>query len=457
MKKLNFYLLIAVFSSIIIGWVLFSDKSEARNEPPLKADANYREAKQVADSPAALPEAADNEPVAVVKKGSALKKTASVSIRSHEVADSDTDEVSLKDKLLQKGVYFGTALNPADIQLRAPRPKNYLDEISRYFNFYTISVTFKTTENQRGVFTFQAADKMVEFALAHHSKIKGHVLAWGDALPDWVTQGNYSPDELKSILQNHVQTIVKHFKDKYPGAVTEWNVVNEPVCNDAAFNNQTDCYPEGVKKFVWSAIHKPGSTDPTDYIQYAFEWAHAIDPSAKLFLNENNIETSGNPPKLGRLYNLVKSLKQKGVPINGIGFESHIRLFDLNKFNAQTLTKTMNMFADLGLETQISEFDAVMASGLTNTRPAGLIPITNPTATDFKNQAKLYRIFLTACLHAKNCTGFTTWGVWDNTSWTSTYWKGSFYPHLLDANFKPKLSFKSLMDEAKSYKTEKAF
>ena len=57
------------------------------------------------------------------------------------------------------------------------------------------------------------------------------------------------------------------------------------------------------------------------YIADALRTAHAADPNAKLYLNDYNIE--GENAKSNAMYSLVQSLLAQGVPINGVGFESH--------------------------------------------------------------------------------------------------------------------------------------
>ena len=52
--------------------------------------------------------------------------------------------------------------------------------------------------------------------------------------------------------------------------------------------------------------------------------ARAADPNAKLYLNDYNIEGTG--AKSNAMFNLVSSLKQQGVPIDGVGFETHLIL-----------------------------------------------------------------------------------------------------------------------------------
>lgn len=360
----------------------------------------------------------------------------------------------LQSTLLKKGIYFGTPLSPADINLRPPRPQNYLEEVSKYFNFYVLPISWLVSEQKgRGVFDFSYTDKVADFAIAHHAKLKGHALVFGTSLPAWLTNGNFSPDELKAILKNHVQTVVNHYKNKYPGQVIEWNVVNEPTCNGGATTDPETCYPEGVKKNIWSVIHKPGSNDPTDYIQLAFQWAHEADPSAKLFINDDGIEAKAHP-KIERFYSLIKSLVDKHVPIDGVGFECHVRLDTRSRFSASSLAATMDRFADLGLESQISELDVLVNKGsFRGAQALASEPLKMDVVqtSDFQAQAEFYRMFLDAALQAKKCTGFITWGPWDTGSYTFLHWKAPFYPHLLDSNLKPKLAFKYLVNEAKAY------
>lgn len=51
------------------------------------------------------------------------------------------------------------------------------------------------------------------------------------------------------------------------------------------------------------------------------------------------------------LYNLVKSLKSQGVPIDGIGFQSHLIMNQV----PSTMKAGLQGFADLGVEVVITE------------------------------------------------------------------------------------------------------
>jgi GH35 family endo-1,4-beta-xylanase len=55
-------------------------------------------------------------------------------------------------------------------------------------------------------------------------------------------------------------------------------------------------------------------------IAEAFKAARAADPDAKLYLNDYNIEGVG--AKSDAVYNLVKSFKEQGIPIDGVGMQT---------------------------------------------------------------------------------------------------------------------------------------
>ena len=101
-------------------------------------------------------------------------------------------------------------------------------------------------------------------------------------------------------METHITTEVAHYK----GECYAWDVVNEPFNSDGSF----------VSDPFFNAM---GS----GYIADALRTAHAADPNAKLYLNDFNIE--GMNAKSNAMFSLAQSLLAQGVPLNGIGFESH--------------------------------------------------------------------------------------------------------------------------------------
>ena len=59
-----------------------------------------------------------------------------------------------------------------------------------------------------------------------------------------------------------------------------------------------------------------------DWIEAAFRAARAADPGAKLCYNDYN--TDGINAKSTGIYNMVRDFKSRGVPIDCVGFQSHL-------------------------------------------------------------------------------------------------------------------------------------
>ncbi len=57
-----------------------------------------------------------------------------------------------------------------------------------------------------------------------------------------------------------------------------------------------------------------------DFIIKAYQWAHEADSNAFLFYNDYN---EMDATKREKIYRLVKSLKDRGIPIYGLGMQVH--------------------------------------------------------------------------------------------------------------------------------------
>ena len=100
-----------------------------------------------------------------------------------------------------------------------------------------------------------------------------HNLVWHQELPTWVTSGNWTSETLSAAMQLHIHTLVTH----WGGACYSWDVVNEPVDDDAT-----------MRKTIFYNVIGP------DYVALAFQYAAeavtATGKDIKLYLNDYNIE-----------------------------------------------------------------------------------------------------------------------------------------------------------------------
>jgi endo-1,4-beta-xylanase len=282
----------------------------------------------------------------------------------------------------------------------------YRADAAQQFSTVTAENVMKwdTLEPQQGVHDYSQADKLLKFAQQHGQKVRGHVLVWHNQIPSWVTSGDFTADQLRQILHQHITDTVTHFK----GRIWQWDVVNE------AFNEDGT-----LRDTIWLEKLGPG------YIADAFRWAHQADPHAKLFYNDYNIEWTG--PKSDAVYNLVKQLRAQHVPIDGVGFQSHL---DIQYDAPQDMAANMARFDKLGLDTAITEADVRIP-----------LPVTDDK---LQTQAAAYKLLMNSCLATRHCISFTVWGFTDKYSWVPGVFTGEGAANLLDESYAPKPAFRAL-------------
>ena len=212
---------------------------------------------------------------------------------------------------------------------------------------------------------------------AHGQKVRGHTLVWHNQLPSWLTSGTWTPAELRNILRQHILTEAGHFR----GRIWAWDVVNE------AFNDDGT-----LRDTLWLQELGPG------YIADAFRWAHQADPKALLFYNDYNIE--GVNAKSDAVYNLVRQLQAQGVPINGVGLQSHL---GTQYGFPGDIPANMARFARLGLDTAVTEADV-----------RSILPMDS---AKLQAQSAGYSLLLESCLLQRRCISFTVWGFTDKYQW----------------------------------------
>lgn len=278
----------------------------------------------------------------------------------------------------------------------------YADIAGLQFNSITPGNEMKwdAVEKTRGTYNWSGGDAVVNFAQPRYMQVRGHNLVWHSQLPGWLTSGSFSNTDLHSILVKHVTDEVTHFK----GKITHWDVVNEPFNEDGTYRADLWYNQLGVS-----------------YIADALTAARAADPAAKLYVNDYNIEGTG--AKSDGMYNLVKSLKQQGVPIDGVGFQGHFILGQV----PSTFKANLQRFADLGVDVAITELDIRM------TTPA--------TATTLQQQANDYTTVVNDCLGVSRCKGITVWGFTDSDSWVPSTFPGQGAATPYDENYQPKPAY----------------
>ena len=310
-------------------------------------------------------------------------------------------DTPLRDLAAAKGKVIGTAVTGSKLT------GTYGDLAGAQFNSLTPGNAMKwgTVEPTQGSFDWTEADQIVAFAQAHDQQVRGHTLVWHNQNPNWLTNGSWTSAQLGSLLQNHITTEVSRYK----GRITAWDVVNEPFNEDGTYRST-----------IW--YNGLGA----DYIANALTWAHAADPAAKLYINDYNVE--GVNAKSTALYNLVKDLKGRGVPIDGVGLQAHLIVGQV----PATLQQNIQRFADLGVDVAVTELDVRMAL------PADSAKLAQQAA-DFKS-------VVAACVAVTRCAGVTVWGFADSDSWVPGTFPGYGAATPYDDNYAPKPAYYAIVE-----------
>jgi len=317
--------------------------------------------------------------------------------------------------------YFlvGVAVSP---RMMEPGPESAL--ILQHFSSMTPENAMKMgpIHPEENRYNWEPADKIVDFAQKNGLKVRGHTLCWHNQTPNWFFTKNgqtVTKEELLARMKQHITDVV----GRYKGKLYAWDVVNEAVPDkgDEIYRNS---------KF-YEIIGE-------EYIEKAFEYAHAADPNALLFYNDYNTE---NASKRDRIYQLVKKLKDKGVPIHGVGLQGHWSVYEPT---AKELEESISKFASLGLQVQITEMDVSVYVKEHERREKRPTDITAFPPEIQKKQAEHYKmLFEVFRKHKKHLTGVSFWNLSDKSTWLDAFpFPGrKDYPLLFDESNKPKPAY----------------
>jgi endo-1,4-beta-xylanase len=303
--------------------------------------------------------------------------------------------------------------------------------LARHFNSITgtndMKPNFLTDEN--GVYRWERADMLVNFAQAHAMEVRGHTLLWHhksgayNAAPDWFFEGGEAR-VIRRRLETYIHNVVSHFR----GKIFAWDVVNE-----VASDNVGEIYRAGTSP--WHQALGP------DYIEWAFRAAHAADPDCLLFINDYDSE---EPGKLARLMHIVDDLQRKGAPIHGVGHQLHMNYSHSIEGAEAAIVAT----EERGLINHITELDVSVYAD-----PGSCFSAREGCEADFaaaenvprertEGQARLYGDLFDMFARHPSVTSVTTWGLRDDDSWLDYFpTRRTNAPLLFDRQGRPKDAF----------------
>jgi endo-1,4-beta-xylanase len=319
---------------------------------------------------------------------------------------------STDEGLYRKSTFpIGAAINIDTLNSGSSYKKIATDQ----FNSVTAENIFKPAylHPQEHLYDWVRADQLVGYCEYHQKRIHGHTLIWHEQLPAWMNNYEGNAEEWEAMMKEHIQTIVTHFK----GKVAAWDVLNE------AFNDDGT-----LRHTIWLEHLGPG------YIEKAYQYAKEADPDALLFYNDYLLEM--NPAKRKAVLDYFNAMKNRGMPIDGIGLQMHVSIH----------YPEMEQFADAlaeisaqGYKIHLSELDISL----------------NPFNQTFNLSDDLLRqqaaVLATIVQHYKSVPsaqqyGITFWGISDRDSWIRYYFHREDYPLLFDENYQPKPAYCKLKE-----------
>jgi len=321
--------------------------------------------------------------------------------------------VGLHTAMIAKGRnWFGAALtirNPVDPLERAIVDNN--DD----FGSVTPenAMKWESTEPSRGVYTFDGADAVRDYAATHKKQIHCHTLVWHSQLPTWVSQGGFDNATLISVMYDHIKAVA----GRYKGSCTRWDVVNEALNEDGTYRSSV----------FYDTIGEA-------FIPLAFKFAAEIDPHAKLYYNDYNLEY--NSAKTTAAANIVRLVKSYGLKIDGVGFQAHMTSESTPTSEAitpsqATLEKALKQMTSQGLYVAYTELDMRLN--------------TPATPAKIAVQAEAYARIVRSCIAVEKCEGITLWGITDKYSWIPGVFTGEGYALVWDENYKAKPAYAAIL------------
>ena len=322
----------------------------------------------------------------------------------------------LKDAY-KKDFLIGVAVN----QRNVTNPEQ-MALIRQEFNSITAENDMKPqlTEPKEGEFSWEAADKIANFCRQNGIKLRGHCLMWHSQIGEWMLGDNPTKEVFYERMKNHIQTVVTRYKD----VVYCWDVVNEAMTDD---KNAVDPYRQ-------SPMYKLCGDE---FIAKAFQFAREADPKALLFYNDY---TECDPVKSQRIYNMVKAMKQAGVPIDGIGMQGHYNIYGPTE---QEVDNALTLYRKIVKHIHVTELDI-----RTNEEMGGALRFSREGAnvTDSVKQhladqyARVFRVFRK---HKDVIDCVTFWNLGDRDSWLGA----ANYALPFDTEYKPKMAYEYIKDK----------
>jgi endo-1,4-beta-xylanase len=252
-------------------------------------------------------------------------------------------------------------------------------------------------------YDFAGMDAIVEWAQAAGIAVRGHTLLWHRTkwFPEWLNTYDYGANparEAERLLVEHIRTVT----DRYRGAITSYDVVNETVLRDGSGLEET------------SMSRALGSVEAV--CDLAFHTARDQLPGAELVYNDYmSWEPADRTAHCRQVLKLLEGFRKRNVPVDTLGIQSHIEMLSLDPASGlgPYLERDWRQFLDevvaMGYRLIVTEFD-VKDTAL----PADIV------LRDAK-VAEFARRYFDIMLSYEQLGDVLAWGMVDDYCWLQGY------------------------------------
>ena len=336
------------------------------------------------------------------------------------------DQKGLKDAYKE---YFtvGVAVN-----MRNVSNPDQIALIKQNYNSMTAENDMKpgSLQPREGQFNWGNADKIANFCRKNGIKLRGHCLCWHAQFADWMFEGENGEPASKELFYERLRTHIHAVVNRYKDIVYAWDVVNEAIVDGPYLDQQ------GNKRNPYrNSRHYRLCGE--EFIAKAFEFAREADPNALLFYNDYN---AADPAKRDRIYEMVKQMKEAGVPIDGIGMQGHYNVYGPSIEDVEAAivkySSIVNVihFTELDVRAN-TEMGGQLQFNRGQERP--IEPQINALQEEQYNN--LFKVFRK---HSNVVKNVTFWNLSDRDSWLGV----NNYPLPFDKNYRPKRVYYVIRD-----------
>ena len=287
----------------------------------------------------------------------------------------------------------------------------------REFDYVVAENSFKQTivHPEPDKWNWERVDAFLDFANKNNLQMRVHGPI-GPQSSTWAKTDSRTKEELIKNYEEFLTELCKKINDEKN---VKWmDVVNETINKEAKWTIEKT---GADYQNPWTQIGKNEDGIPL-YIIKSFEIAKEHAPNVSLVFNQHQ---GMEPVMWDKVKETILYLKNKGLRIDGLGWQAHLRdnvILSLNKEQFYYLMSLIDWAHENDLDFHITEIDYRMTGD-------------PPTNSEYERQANGYANIVKALIAKRNngIVTYNTWGVYDKNEASDHQYK-----YIYDSDLNPK-------------------